>query len=68
MNGKRNFMEKTTIEFNLVGLLKIIWFGKKEIITSIIVCAIIGVVISFSTQIEYTSKTTILPQSGGQSG
>jgi len=67
MNEKRNFMEKTTIEFNFIGLLKIIWFGKKEIITSIIVCAIIGVVISFSTQIEYTSKTTILPQSGGQS-
>jgi len=52
---------------DLVALLKQIYAGRKFIILSAISSAILGVIIALATPNTYTSGSTFIPQTGGES-
>ena len=52
---------------DLIALLKQIYQGRKLIILSAFVAAILGVVVALTTPNTYTSVVTFIPQSGGDS-
>jgi len=52
---------------DLVALLKQIYEGRKLIVLSAIGAAILGVIIALATPNSYTSGSTFIPQTGGES-
>ena len=52
---------------DLIALLKQIYQGRKFIIISAFVAAILGVVVALATPNTYTSGATFIPQTGGES-
>ena len=52
---------------DLIALLKQIYQGRRLIILSAFVAAILGVVVALSTPNIYTSGATFIPQTGGDS-
>ena len=49
-------------EIDLIALAKTVWDGKRTIILSVIICAIIGVMVALLSPKEYTATTTMVPQ------
>ncbi|PZX19174.1 putative tyrosine kinase-like protein [Breznakibacter xylanolyticus] len=54
-------------EIDLLALVKTIWQGRKIILYSVVVCFIIGLVISFSGEKKYQASATILPSAENKS-
>ena len=52
---------------DLIALLKQIYQGRKFIILSALIAAILGVVVALATPNTYTSGATFIPQTGGDS-
>ena len=52
---------------DLIALLKQIYQGRKLIILSAVVAAVLGVVVALATPNTYTSGVTFIPQTGGDS-
>jgi hypothetical protein len=52
---------------DLIALLKQIYQGRKLIILSAVVAAILGLVVALATSNTYTSGATFIPQTGGDS-
>lgn len=52
-------------EIDLIALAKTLWSGRKTVIKSILVCAIIGLTVAFLSPKEYTASTIMVPQTGG---
>jgi uncharacterized protein involved in exopolysaccharide biosynthesis len=52
---------------DLIALLKQIYQGRKLIVLSALVAAVLGVVIALATPNTYTSGATFIPQTGGDS-
>lgn len=49
-------------EIDLIALAKTIWDGRKTIILSVIICAIIGVMVALLSPKEYTATSVMVPQ------
>ena len=54
-------------EIDLVALAKTLWNGRRTIIKYTIICAVLGLVLALITPKEYTSSTTMVPQTSGTS-
>lgn len=52
---------------DLIALLKQIYQGRKLIIVSAVAAAVLGVVVALATPNTYTSGSTFIPQTGGES-
>ncbi len=52
-------------EIDLIFLAKSIWNGRKTILKTIVICAILGITIALSSKKEYTASTTLIPQTSG---
>ena len=52
-------------EIDLLALVKTMWNGRKIIISSVIIGAILGVFIAVFSPKEYTASTVMVPQLGG---
>jgi len=50
-------------EIDFMILLQKLWIGRKTILVFILIGAILGIIIAFISQNEYTVSTTMLPQS-----
>lgn len=53
-------------EIDLMAIAKTIWSGRKTIIISILIGAILGVFIAIQTPNEYTASTIMVPQTGSK--
>lgn len=51
-------------EIDLIALAKNIWNGRKTILATTIVCAVIGVAVAILSAKEYTATTVVVPQVG----
>lgn len=49
-------------EMNLIALAKTLWNGRKIVILSVIVCAVIGLAVALLSPKEYTASTIVVPQ------
>ena len=49
-------------EIDLIALAKTVWDGRKTIIYSVIIYAILGFIIALTSPKEYTTTTTMVPQ------
>ncbi len=54
-------------EIDLIALAKTLWYGRKTVIRSVIICAILGLIIAFISPKEYTASTVVVPQVGKSS-
>lgn len=54
-------------EIDLMALAKTLWNGRKTILLSILVGAILGIVVAILTPNEYTATSIMVPQTGGKS-
>lgn len=52
-------------EIDLLELVKTLWNGRKTILKSILICALLGVAIALFSSKEYTASTVMVPQVGG---
>lgn len=57
----------TEDKIDILAMVKTIWNGRKTILLSVFIGAIIGVFIAFFSQKEYTVSTVMVPQMGGDS-
>jgi len=54
-------------EIDLLALVKTVWKGKRTIILSVIIGAILGVAVAILSPKEYTASTVMVPQLGSDS-
>ena len=54
-------------EIDLIALAKTLWSGRKTVIRSVIICAVVGLIIAFLSPREYTASTVVVPQVGKSS-
>jgi hypothetical protein len=55
-------------EIDLLELAKVIWNGRKTILKYIVIAGILGILIAMLSPKEYTSSTTMVPQTSKSSG
>ncbi len=53
-------------EIDFLALVKTIWAGRKTIVLSVIIGAILGIFIALLSPKEYTASTVMTPQTGGE--
>ena len=51
-------------EIDLIALVKTLWNGRKTLIRSVIICAILGLAVGFLSPKEYSASTIVVPQTG----
>lgn len=49
----------------VIGWAKTLWFGRKTLFITMLVCFLIGLVVALLTPKEYTAWTTVVPQTSG---
>ena len=54
--------QNTDEEIDLIVLAKTIWQGRKTIIKTVVICAVIGMTIALLSPKQYTASTTLVPQ------
>ena len=57
----------TDDEIDLIALAKTLWNGRKTVIKSILICAVIGLAVALLSPKEYTASTVMVPQVGKSS-
>ncbi len=54
--------KKDNDEIDLIFLAKSIWNGRRTILKTILICAVLGITIAIISKKEYTASTTLVPQ------
>ena len=52
-------------EIDLIALAKTIWKGRKQVITTVVIFATLGLAVALFSSKEYTASTTMVPQLSG---
>jgi LPS O-antigen subunit length determinant protein (WzzB/FepE family) len=65
--NSNNSVVKTNDDIDLITFAKTLWFGRRTILLSILIGAILGIIIALITPNEYTATSIMVPQTGGKS-